>query len=157
MKTKIMAFCSSPVLSLAFRAILGSLFLYAGIAKIVDPMGFALSIYNYKLLPESLINVAAILLPWLEVIVGGSLLLGIGTAGGALIATALFGIFAGALTINLIRGLDIACGCFSTAASGGSINWFYLLRDLSLLLMSLQVLLFDQALFSVTRLRKKLS
>jgi uncharacterized membrane protein YphA (DoxX/SURF4 family) len=155
MKTKIMAFCSSPVLSPAFRVVLGSLFLYAGIAKIVDPMGFALSIYNYKLLPESLINVAAILLPWLEVIVGGSLLLGIGATGSALIATALFSIFAGALTINLIRGLDIACGCFSTAASGGSINWFYLLRDLSLLLMSLQVLLFDQALFSVTRLRKK--
>jgi uncharacterized membrane protein YphA (DoxX/SURF4 family) len=155
MKTKIMAFCSSPVLSLAFRAILGSLFLYAGIAKIVDPMGFALSIYNYKLLPDGLINVAAILLPWLEVIVGGSLLLGIGTAGGALIATALFSIVAGALTINLIRGLDIACGCFSTAASGGSISGFYLLRDLSLLLMSLQVLFFDKALFSVTRLRKK--
>ena len=155
MKTKIMAFCLSPVLSLAFRVILGSLFLYAGIAKIVDPMGFALSIYNYKLLPESLINVAAILLPWLEVIIGGSLLLGIGTAGGALIATALFSIFAGALTINLIRGLDIACGCFSTAASGGSISGFYLFRDLSLLLMSLQVLLFDQAFFSVTRLRKK--
>ena len=155
MKTKIMAFCSSPVLSLAFRAILGSLFLYAGIAKIVDPMGFALSIYNYKLLPESLINVAAILLPWLEVIVGGSLLLGIGTAGGALIATTLFSIFAGALTINLIRGLDIACGCFSTAATGGSINWFYLLRDLSLLLISLQVLFFDQAFFSVSRLRKE--
>jgi len=82
-------------------------------------MGFALSIYNYKLLPDGLINVAAILLPWLEVIVGGSLLLGIGTAGGALIATALFSIFAGALTINLIRGLDIACGCFSTAAQWG--------------------------------------
>ena len=155
MKTKIMAFCSSPVLSLAFRVILGSLFLYAGIAKIVDPMGFALSIYNYKLLPESLINVAAILLPWLEVMVGGSLLLGIGTAGGALLAAALFSIFSGALTINLIRGLDIACGCFSTAASGGSISGFYLLRDLSLLLMSLQVLFFDKALFSVTRLRKK--
>ena len=155
MKTKIMAFCSSPFLSLAFRIILGSLFLYAGIAKIVDPMGFSLSIYNYKLLPDGLINVAAILLPWLEVIVGGSLLLGIGAAGGALIATALFSIFAGALTINLIRGLDIACGCFSTAASGGSISGFYLFRDLSLLLMSLQVLLFDQAFFSVTRLRKK--
>ena len=155
MKTKIMAFYSSPVLSLAFRVILGALFLYAGIAKIVDPMGFALSIYNYKLLPESLINVAAILLPWLEVVVGGSLLLGIGTAGGALIATALFSIFAGALTINLIRGLDIACGCFSTTASGGSISGFYLLRDFSLLLMSLQILFFDRTLFSVTRLRKK--
>ena len=155
MKTKIMAFCLSPVLSLAFRVILGSLFLYAGIAKIVDPMGFSLSIYNYKLLPDGLINVAAILLPWLEVIVGGSLLLGIGTAGGALIATALFSIFAGALTINLIRGLDIACGCFSTAASGGSISGFYLFRDLSLLLMSIQILFFDRTLLSVTRLRKK--
>ena len=155
MKTKILAFCSSPFLSLAFRIILGSLFLYAGIAKIVDPMGFALSIYNYKLLPDSLINVAAILLPWLEVIVGGSLLLGIGTAGSALIATALFSIFASALTINLIRGLDIACGCFSTAANGGSISGFYLLRDLSLLLMSIQILFFDRTLLSVTRLRKK--
>ena len=155
MKTKIMAFYSSPVLSLAFRVILGALFLYAGIAKIVDPMGFALSIHNYKLLPESLINVAAILLPWLEVVVGGSLLLGIGTAGGALIATALFSIFAGALTINLIRGLDIACGCFSTAANGGSISGFYLLRDFSLLLMSIQILFFDRTLLSVTRLRKK--
>ena len=155
MKSRFLSPCTSPILSLIFRVFLSALFLYSGIVKIADPLGFALSIYNYKLLPESLINVAAILLPWLEVIVGGSLLLGIGTAGGALIATALFSIFAGALTINLIRGLDIACGCFSTAASGGSISGFYLLRDLSLLLMSLQVLLFDQALFSVTRLRKE--
>jgi uncharacterized membrane protein YphA (DoxX/SURF4 family) len=155
MKSRFLSLCTSPILSLIFRVFLGALFLYSGIVKIADPLGFALSIYNYKLLPESLINVAAILLPWLEVIVGGSLLLGIGTGGGALIATALFSIFACALTINLIRGLDIACGCFSTAANGGSINWFYLLRDLGLLLMSLQVLLFDQALFSVTRLQKK--
>jgi len=66
-----------------------------------------------------------------------------------------FSIFAGALTINLIRGLDIACGCFSTAANGGSISGFYLLRDFSLLLMSIQILFFDRTLFSVTRLRKK--
>ncbi len=151
MKQKILSWCKSPILSLCFRYFLGGIFLYAGIIKVIDPAGFALSIYNYKLLPEWMINAVAILLPWVEIMVGGSLLLGIWTMGSSLVASVLLGIFACALTINLARGLDIACGCFSTAADAGTINLLYLLRDLSLLGMAIHVFFFDQALVSVSR------
>jgi len=151
MKQKILSWCKSPVLSLCFLYFLGGIFLYAGIIKVIDPAGFALSIYNYKLLPEWMINAVAILLPWVEIMVGGSLLLGIWTMCSSLVASVLLGIFACALSINLARGLDISCGCFTTATDSGSINWIYLIRDLGLLGMALHVFFFDQALVSVSR------
>jgi len=151
MKQKILSWCKLPVLSLCFRYFLGGIFLYAGIVKVIDPAGFALSIYNYKLLPEGMINAVAILLPWVEIMVGGSLLLGVWTMGSSLVVSVLLGIFACALSINLARGPDISCGCFTTATDSGSINWIYLIRDLGLLGMALHVFFFDQALVSVSR------
>jgi hypothetical protein len=71
-----------------------------------------------------------------------SLISGIYSRGASLISSLLFLIFATALSINLARGLDISCGCFGK--SSGTISWLYLIRDLSLCLMSLCVLFFDR-------------
>jgi uncharacterized membrane protein YphA (DoxX/SURF4 family) len=114
---KVVAWFTSPLLSFLFRLFLGGIFVYAGIVKIVDPHGFALALYNYKLLPGWMVNPVAIILPWVEVITGGSLLLGFWVQGGGLIVFGLLWMFACALGINLARGLDIACGCFSTSTS----------------------------------------
>ena len=131
-----------PFLALICRLALGIIFLYAGIEKIIAPREFALAIYNYQLLPDSVINSVAIVLPWLEVILAAGLIAGIYVRGASLISAMLFLVFATALTINLIRGLDISCGCFGAAS--GNINWLYLVRDTSLLTISFMVLFFDR-------------
>jgi uncharacterized membrane protein YphA (DoxX/SURF4 family) len=128
--------------ALICRLTLAIIFFYAGIEKIINPGDFAVAIYNYQLLPDCAINLSAIFLPWLEVFIALSLVSGIYTRGAALISALLFLTFATALTINLVRGLDISCGCFG--ASSGNISWLYLERDLSLFCMSVFVLIFDR-------------
>ena len=131
-----------PLLALICRLTLAIIFFYAGIEKIIDPGDFALAIYNYQLLPDGTINLLAIFLPWLEVFIALSLVTGIFTRGASLISALLFLTFATALTINLVRGLDISCGCFG--ASSGNISWLYLARELSLFCMSIFVLIYDR-------------
>ncbi|MEN6621874.1 MAG: MauE/DoxX family redox-associated membrane protein [Smithella sp.] len=131
-----------PLLALICRLALGAIFLYAGIEKIIAPREFAVAIYNYQILPNTVINSVALVLPWLEVILAAGLIAGIYVRGASLLSAMLFLVFATALTINLIRGLDISCGCFGTAS--GNINWLYLIRDTSLLTMSVIILFFDR-------------
>jgi uncharacterized membrane protein YphA (DoxX/SURF4 family) len=132
----------TSLLALIFRLALAMTFFYAGIEKIINPGDFAVAIYNYQLLPDCAINLSAIFLPWLEVFIAASLVAGIYTRGAALISALLFLTFATALTINLVRGLDISCGCFG--ASSGNISWLYLERDLSLFCLSVFVLIYDR-------------
>lgn len=131
-----------PLLALICRLALGIIFLYAGVEKIIAPREFAVAIYNYQLLPDQTINLLALVLPWLEVILAAGLIAGIYVRGASLLSALLFLVFATALTINLVRGLDISCGCFGTAS--GNINWLYLVRDISLLSMSVVILFFDR-------------
>lgn len=135
----------------AVRVVLGALFLYAGAIKIVDPAAFALAVYNYHILPAWLVNVTAIILPWVEVVAGILLVLGLWIPGGALIVSAMLLVFTTALGFNLSRGLDIACGCFSTAPTAEKITWWYLLRDSSLMAASFLVLFADHGRYSLQR------
>src|SRR6056297_2081821 len=48
------------------RWILAAVFLAAAVPKILDPHGFALAVFRYRLLPYSLVNVAALVVPWSE-------------------------------------------------------------------------------------------
>jgi putative oxidoreductase len=152
MRARIISWLASPFLSLLFRWFLGAIFVYAGLVKIADPLGFALALYNYHILPGWMINPLAIYLPWVEVMVGAGLIAGIMISGGALVLSGMLVVFAMAIGIGLIRGLDIACGCFSTSASAEPITWFYVIRDLLLLGMGVHILLFDQGYASLARL-----
>jgi hypothetical protein len=98
-----------------------------------------------------MINPLAICLPWIEVLAGASLLVGIMISGGALVASGMLAVFAVAIVVSLIRGLDIACGCFSTSAAAEPITWLYVVRDLILLGMGAHILLFDQGYASLSR------
>jgi putative oxidoreductase len=152
MRARIISWLASPYLSLLFRLSLGVLFVYAGLVKIIDPLGFAHALYNYHVLPAWLINPLAICLPWVELMAGAGLIAGIMVAGGALVVSGLLAVFAIAIGVGLIRGLDIACGCFSTSASAEPISWLFVVRDLLLLGMGVQILLFDQGYASLPRL-----
>jgi uncharacterized membrane protein YphA (DoxX/SURF4 family) len=142
----------SPYASFIARLILGGIFIYAGAGKILDPAGFAQAVSNYRILPDLLVNPLALVLPWIEVLSGLSLLLGIWIPGGSFIISMLLFVFTIALSASLIRGLDISCGCFSTAREAQRITWTFLARDLFLMAMAVFVFLQDTGAVSLSRM-----
>ena len=141
---------TSPLLAAVFRWILGLIFIYASIHKIADPIAFSEVIYNYRILPDILVNFLAIWLPWLELFAGLSLIIGIWIKGGALIISILSMAFAIVVGTALFRGLDISCGCFYAYDTEEIIEWTYMAQDLCLLIMGLQVLFFDKGRYALT-------
>jgi uncharacterized membrane protein YphA (DoxX/SURF4 family) len=117
----------------ASRFFLGTVFLYASYDKILNPQAFAQAVYNYQILPDGLINLTALVLPWLELLIGLCLISGIWLPGATVISTCVLAIFVGSLVFNQIRGLDIHCGCFSTEATEGPADLWTVARDLSFL------------------------
>lgn len=119
------------------RLFLGAVFLYASYDKILNPEAFAKAVYNYQILPDVAVNLAALLLPWLELLLGVCLIAGVWLPGATLISAGLMIVFIGALTFNLMRGLNIQCGCFSTESTEGPADLWTVLRDVGFLAVSL--------------------
>jgi uncharacterized membrane protein YphA (DoxX/SURF4 family) len=100
-------------IALLSRLLLGAVFVYASLHKIADPPAFAKIVWGYNLLPGALVNPFALYLPWLELLVGLALLAGVWLRAAALVTGGLLLVFLVAIAINLGRGLDFDCGCFS--------------------------------------------
>jgi len=127
------------------RLLFGALFFAASVDKILNPAPFAQVIYNYQLLPDSTINLVAILLPWIEAVLGVLILGGLWLPGSLSLANLLLIIFSSTLAYNLIRGLDVHCGCFSVSSATHMSAWIYVLRDIAFL--SLGAYLFIKVFF----------
>jgi uncharacterized membrane protein YphA (DoxX/SURF4 family) len=96
----------------ACRFILAGIFIYSGYIKQQAPLEFSGAIAGYKLVPDSLIFPMATYLPWLEMILGGLILVGWKIRYFAAAAAALLLGFIVVLTITYFRGIDAQCGCF---------------------------------------------
>lgn len=120
----------------AARIILGLIFLFACYDKLLHPQAFAEVIYNYQVLPDSLVNITAILLPWVELVLGLSLIVNVSVPGATVLGNLLLLAFFITLLFNLSRGLDVSCGCFSTTPGEKGAGYFTVLRDMSFLLVS---------------------
>lgn len=87
---------------------------------------------NYRLLPERLTIPLAMLLPVAEALAGGALLANPFCQQGAVLAGALFLLFALAMGVNLARGRRaIDCGC-DLAGRGQPLAWRLVARNLGL-------------------------
>ena len=121
--------------------IVAIIFIYAGVIKVWDPIGFANDIDNYKMLPWAVSVRLAFYLPWLEILCGLALITRRLYLGGLSILTALVSVFIVASIVAKARGLDISCGCFGHASKNWSFTThlaldFGLLSGLVLLLCS---------------------
>src|SRR4030042_147714 len=143
-----------PYTALIGRILLGGIFIYASLSKILNPDQFAQAVMNYRIVPLVSVNLFAILLPWLELVSGILLLLGLFSGGSMVMITVLMALFLGAIGSALLRGLDISCGCFSTDGVY-KITFFYFIRDLLLFALALQVLFYDRGILSADTLRKR--
>jgi len=119
-----------PRIAALLRLGLGALFICASLGKIMDPAGFALSIDNYRMLPEFLVALMAAVLPWLELLCGLALVFNCWTPGASLLIFAMNAIFIIAIASAMARGLDISCGCFSTSGAGSRAGLARLVEDL---------------------------
>jgi len=122
-------FWHNDYLELVVRVAVGVIFIYASIDKIITPAQFARVVYNYHLAPAELVNLVAVIMPWVELICGISLILGIYKEGSLLILGFLLLVFAVSIGINLFRGVDLECGCFTVSSRAKSNTLTLLLRD----------------------------
>ena len=94
------------------RIFLGCILGWAGIVKIQNPEAFIKIVTAYDLLPEGLVVLWVIFLPGIELVTGLFLFFGLWHKSAVLSSSGLFLTFAVAVSINILRGADIACGCF---------------------------------------------
>jgi uncharacterized membrane protein YphA (DoxX/SURF4 family) len=128
-------------LALAARLYLSAIFLLACLHKILDPRAFALDVATYQILPLGLVNLTAIVLPYVEL--GAALLLaaGVRVRASALLMAAMMVVFLAAICVALSRGLQMSCGCFaSQGAAEDPISGKTVLRDSAWLLLALYVM-----------------
>lgn len=135
---------SNDYLTLACRLIFGLIFIYASLDKIAEPGQFARVVYNYHLLPGQLINFFALVLPMTELVAGICLILGIGYTGSRNYLFLLMLVFLVAIGVNLVRGVDLECGCFTVSSRAKSHGLLLILRDVIYLLPGL-VLIFSRS------------
>lgn len=134
-------------LAVPARWYLGVLFVGASLHKIGDPRSFAVDVATYDLLPLGLVNLAAIALPWVELVAGALLLAGFRVRPAALLVSGMMVVFLAALAVALARGLDMSCGCFaSQGAEEDPISRLTVVRDLVWLALSLLVVAGDRGL-----------
>ena len=126
---------------LTIRIIVGFVFIFAAVSKVSEPEEFARAISNYKLLPIYLINILAIVLPWIEICAGILLVFGISVKENSAILSGLLLVFIIAIAISLARGLNIDCGCFGTTG-GTKVGIQKLLENFGLLLLGLILIKF---------------
>ena len=105
---------------LMIRWLLGVTFIFASYHKIIAPEEFATAIFSYCLFPEASVNLIAITLPFIELFSGVALLFGFYHRGATLLINVMLTVFIIALTINLVRGHQFDCGCFSVSKTGAA-------------------------------------
>jgi putative oxidoreductase len=136
---------ASPWLTIRVQLALGVIFTVAALPKIVDPPSFAHMVYNYRIVPGSLVNLSALAMPWIELLCGVALVLGIWRGTARTLIAAMLVTFIVAISINLARSNAIDCGCFDVSAAGKSVEErladmrFVIFRDLGMLLMTAQL------------------
>lgn len=147
------------------RLVLACTFIYMGALKIEHPVEFLKGVRLYRVLPGEpawILNSVAIALPWVEVVTGFALLLGVWIRGAAVVLLSMLAVFTPAI---LLRALDIRategtpflqiafdCGC----GTGVEIVWRKLLMNTGLFLCSLVAAVSSSRRFCLDRMLDRL-
>jgi uncharacterized membrane protein YphA (DoxX/SURF4 family) len=127
MASEIASSRAAKIFMLAARVVLGAVFVYAAYVKLRDPWQlFAMSIDSYRILPLNLVEIAARVIPWMELALGVLLIAGIWLQVSGSIVSLLLLTFFALMVRAYAKGMEISCGCFGP---GEVISWKTLLRD----------------------------
>ena len=128
---------------------LGVIFIVASLDKIQSPQDFAQNIANYRLLPHPWINTVAVVLPWLEILVGSLLVVGIWIKSTIIMSNGMLFLFILAIGLALHQGLDISCGCFSTEPAAHKMSRWTLYWNFIWLIWGMIVLAYDNGKYTL--------
>jgi uncharacterized membrane protein YphA (DoxX/SURF4 family) len=132
-------------MEMAGRVVLAAVFIYAGVAKALDPAAFADSIDGYRLLPDPVGAALALYLPWLEIAGGLAVLWPRARLGALSLLFLLCLVFGIAIASAWVRDLNIGCGCFGGGAIGAAALRGSLLRSIALALLAGALLWVEEA------------
>ncbi|UCC59475.1 MAG: DoxX family membrane protein [Dehalococcoidia bacterium] len=104
-------------LSLVFRLAVGIIFIVSSVGKLSEGSAFVDDVTKYQLLTNTMAEAYATALPWVEIIMGSLLILGLFSrvAAGIGVLTSLSFIIANGVVLH--RGLNLTCGCFGDMAA----------------------------------------
>lgn len=117
----------------------GAILLMSGIIKAMDIGEFVVTVHKYALVPRRLERPAALAITAAELGAAILLLTGEGARFGAAIAGALFVLFVAAVVRNIVKKVDIECGCFGLLWRETT-GWPTVMRDVVLLAAAIVVL-----------------
>lgn len=146
------------LVGLAARLLLAVVFFVSGIVKAADPAQTKVAVRAYQLLPDSLADMVAAVLPYLEIAVGVILLLGLATRLGAALSALMMVAFLFGVISAAARGLSIDCGCFGgggAVQTGATEYTLEILRDSGLLIASVYLLVRPRSWLSVDGLARR--
>jgi uncharacterized membrane protein YphA (DoxX/SURF4 family) len=139
-------FLSSDRVELIAQIVLGGVFVYAGLGKVLHPDDFISSIRSYRILPGAFIRIAAYVLPWVELLFGSLLILNIYKRFSAAVLSILLLIFICAIISALVRGINIDCGCFLQRIDNKEFSildgLMLIIRDILFLLLGIFIIFF---------------
>ncbi|MBI4764586.1 MAG: DoxX family membrane protein [Deltaproteobacteria bacterium] len=127
------------------RIYIGWIFIEASLSKIPDPALFAENVANYRLVPYYGLNLVAIVLPWLELVCGFYLIIGLRIKAATFVAGGLLFLFTIFVVVNIFRGVNMNCGCFDTVEE--PIGWTKVVTNMIWLSMTIQIFFFDKISF----------
>jgi uncharacterized membrane protein YphA (DoxX/SURF4 family) len=152
----------NPFVLLVLRLVLAAVFVYAAVHKIGRPLAFADEIHTYGVVDYGPpLYVMAIVLPWLELLCGLSLLTGVFIRGSALVLLGLNAMFLAVIAKKTAGFMHIGtpfmkvyfdCGC----GFGSTYAWKKLLEDAVYLVIAAALLAAPLHTFTI-RFRRRSS
>ena len=137
-------------IAFVLRLGLGGVFLAAGGLKVGHADVFASEIAGFELLPHALIAPLALLLPFLELMIGVYLVLGLFTRFAAWFAAAEMALFAGAIGLAVVRGIHVSCGCFGPSDTATT-SWSEVGRDIGFAVLGIIIALMAPGALALDR------
>lgn len=125
---------------LILRLAIGLTLAAAGALKVGHATALASAIAGFRLLPADLIAFLALILPYVEILLGLYLIVGLFTRAVAWICVVQFVIYAAAIASAVLRGIPANCGCFGPGEAATA-DWPHVAFDLILALICLVVAL----------------
>lgn len=127
---------------------MGGLFIYASLNKILNTAVFKEAVASYEILPYWLVNITAVVLPWLELWTGILLIVGVFVRACAIVYSSLLLLFNIAIGLNFARGVEFYCGCFGEESIISGINYWHIIFNTFWLLMAALLFILERRRFS---------